>query len=706
MRIELLRYCPRCGKATELLTCPDDETPTVRNVEGKGQNLAPGAVVGGRYRVLGELGRGGFGVVLDAIHVTTGHPVAIKVLTPVAGVDGQELARRFFQEASTTSRLSHPSTVRVFDFGQTEEGDLFLAMERLTGETLQEQIERGPLSEADSVAIAVDVLRSLAEAHSQGLVHRDLKPANIFLHEIPGGDRVVKVLDFGIVKHTDSGMTQAGKALGTPTHMAPEQSMGKPVDARTDLYALGVVLFECLTGDLPFMAESALALLMLHITEPVPSVAERAPGKVRLALAAVVEKALAKEASARWQNAVEMRVALQAAMGEPVDTSTYRTVNPVLAAGRMPVVGPMTSSGEGARSVATLQGPVAKAVDRNQGDSAMLHLGEAPAASTQQWGAVAPAHPVELPPTRPERTLRPQPTGEVDASERLTAWTAADDGSRVWWSDQTGVVRTAALAGLHDAPMRLRDLTDSLEIGRHEALVTAVVASADGRLVVSGAMDGVVRAWDPVAGVRLAEWRVDGAVTSLALASEGTLLVVGCQDGGASLVDVPGFRVRRVLRGHRGAVTAVAVLGARRLVATAGEDGIVRTWDPVGGGARLALRGQGSPVVAVALGNQAQVLASATWDGVLTLWQTRTGDALWKLQAHTDVIAGVALDRAGAFVATASDDRTAKVFRVGGGELRAERGDFESGAKAVRFVDGALAAVVASWDGTVRRMSW
>ena len=686
MRTELLRYCPRCGKQTPLLTCPEDATPTVRDVEGTGQNLGPGAVIGGRYRVLGVLGRGGFGVVLDAEHVTTGHPVAIKVLTPVAGLDGQELARRFFHEASTTSRLSHPSTVRVYDFGQTEDGDLFLAMERLNGETLQDQIERGPLAEAEVVAIAVDVLRSLAEAHELGLVHRDPKPANIFLHEIPGGDRIVKVLDFGIVKGGAVGMTQAGKALGTPTHMSPEQSMGKPVDPRSDLYALGVVLYECLTGELPFMADTALGLLMLHITEPVPKLAERAPGLVRPALAAVVEKALAKELHARWQSAPEMRVALQTAMGELVDTAPHRVVS----SSPVPSVSAMTSVRDPGVFAATVHGPVAKVRARQPADGDLQPLGTTPQSgmATPPYGLVQPVVPERAP------------------AERLTAWCGAEDGSRAWWSDQSGALRTAGLAALHDAPLALRDLLDGVEFGRHDALVTAVVASADGRLVVTGDMDGVVRAWDPGAGARVAEWRLDGAVTALALASDGGLLVVGCQDGGASLVEVPGFRVRRVLRGHRGAVTAVALLGARRLVATAGEDGTVRTWDPVGGGARLALRGQGSPVVAVALGKDAQVLASATWDGVLTLWQTRTGDALWKVQAHGDVIAGVALDRAGAFVATASDDRTAKVFRVGGGELLAERRDFAAGAKAVRFVDGALAAIVASWDGTVRRLSW
>lgn len=127
-----MRYCPRCGSTSDAAVCPADGTPTVRQVAHGRRRLETGDVIGGRYRVLSELGRGGFGVVFDTVHVTTGHAVAVKVLTPVGGGEGQEMSRRFFQEASTTSRLSHPNTVRVYDFGQTDNGDLYLAMERLT----------------------------------------------------------------------------------------------------------------------------------------------------------------------------------------------------------------------------------------------------------------------------------------------------------------------------------------------------------------------------------------------------------------------------------------------------------------------------------------------------------------------------------------------------------------------------------------------
>lgn len=645
-------------------------------MRGSGPVIGPGAVIGGRYRVVGELGRGGFGVVLEAVHLTTGHPVAVKVLTPGQGADAVEMGRRFFREAEQTSRLSHPSTVRVFDFGHTEDGDLFLAMEKLSGETLQDVIDRGPLEEAQTVEIAVEVLRSLAEAHTVGLVHRDLKPANIFLHEIPGGDRIVKVLDFGIAKHNDNGMTQAGKALGTPTHMAPEQAMGKEVDARTDLYALGIVLFECLAGTLPFEADSAMALLMQHITEPAPTLTERTQGQVRPALSAVVHKAMAKQQADRWQTAHEMRQALQLAMA-----------------------GPTTQTAQTAGIRATVLGPVAKAVPPVVPEA--VHTPPMVVDLLTTDGI-----PTRLDWPQPPEVEIPMPLEEVrPAALRLTAWHGAADGQRVWWADEAKVVRTAALVLSDQTPVQLGDLA-AHDVGTHETLVTAIAATVDGRLVVTGALDGTVRVWDPIAGQKVAEFRVEGAVTSLALATDGKLLVVGGQDGGAALVDLPAFQVRRVLRGHRGAVTAVAVASSRRLVATAGEDGTVRTWDPVGGGARYALRGHDAAVVSLSMSAQANCLASAAWNGEVIVWQTRSGEAAWRVQAHSDIIAGVALDRSGTFVATASDDRTAKVYRWGTDEHLATREDFAAGAKSVRFVDDALAVLVASWDATVRKLVW
>ncbi len=417
-----MRYCPQCGRPTEQAACPEDGTPTVRRVASVRGDLVGGEVVGGRYRIVRVIGRGGFGTVYEAEHVTTGHPVALKVLVAQPGSEGDELARRFFKEAATTSRLSHPNTVRVFDFGQSERGDLFLAMERLVGETLMDQLSRlhsrgETMAEEDAVEIAIAVLRSLGEAHAHGLVHRDLKPANIFLHQLAGGEAIIKVLDFGIVKDIDAHMTQAGKALGTPTHMSPEQAMGKAVDGRSDLYALGVLLFECISGNLPFQSESPLAIVMMHVIEPVPSLKARAPGKVRPAVAAVAERALSKDPAERFTDANDMRVALQRALRE-----SRHAPAPLLGAtprSSRTIVGPP--------SVAPLQVAAPRAAIAARGQAGRS---EQPTASGPDPGSAAPRGSirVRLPPRLPSTSAQVAvDDAQVDDRTALGVPAMADD---------------------------------------------------------------------------------------------------------------------------------------------------------------------------------------------------------------------------------------------------------------------------------------
>lgn len=172
-------------------------------------------------------------------------------------------------------------------------------MEALKGETLAEHqfrlLQKGErMLQGEIVSIAIDILRSLSEAHRIGLVHRDLKPANIFLHDMGGGEIVVKVLDFGIAKMADTHLTRTGTSLGTPSYMSPEQIMGSNVDARADLYALGVILFGCISGELPFQAESSYAMMMQHMSQPPPDLRTLNRADVTHEFAVIVERALAK----------------------------------------------------------------------------------------------------------------------------------------------------------------------------------------------------------------------------------------------------------------------------------------------------------------------------------------------------------------------------------------------------------------------------
>ena len=315
-----MRTCLQCGNQTDALHCPIDGMATViQGITPASTTLSTGTIFAGRYRILGLLGQGGMGAVFDAQHTGTGQPVAIKTLL-LDGASDLDAVRRFFNEARMTAALQHPNTVRVFDFGQSDDGIFYLAMERLRGETLGEMqvrldVRARPMSQEQAGRIAIDVLRSLAEAHNAGLVHRDLKPANIFLHDIGTGETVVKVLDFGIAKSNDSHLTKTGTSIGTPAFMSPEQVMSGVVDGRADLYALGVVLHGCVAGVLPFRADSSYSMMMKHVAEPAPSLRELQLPGVTAEFADLVQRALAKKPEDRFANAGAMREALERALG-------------------------------------------------------------------------------------------------------------------------------------------------------------------------------------------------------------------------------------------------------------------------------------------------------------------------------------------------------------------------------------------------------
>ncbi|MFW6023954.1 MAG: serine/threonine-protein kinase, partial [Myxococcota bacterium] len=277
-----------------------------------------GRVLDGRYRIVGELGKGGVGVVYRAEHLQLARAMAIKLLHSEFGAS-QNQVRRFEREAQTLAALSHPHIVTVTDYGVTD-GMPYLVMELLEGQTLQQLIkDEAPLSPDRAVDITRQTLRALAFAHGQGLVHRDLKPGNIFLQRLPDAHDHVRILDFGLAKFivgdaADNGpaLTRTGAVFGTPAYMAPEQASGDAVEASTDVYAMGVVLFEMLAGRRPFTGNMG-ELLRHHLLTPVPSLHEVLPNRVASPeLDRFLRRALAKQRQERFQNASEMLADLDA----------------------------------------------------------------------------------------------------------------------------------------------------------------------------------------------------------------------------------------------------------------------------------------------------------------------------------------------------------------------------------------------------------
>ncbi len=293
-----------------------------------------GKVLNGRFRVVARIGSGGMGRVYKAVQEPIDRMVALKVLNP--RYDGQKdpgFERRFFLEASMTAKLKHPNTITVHDYGRTDDGIYYIAMELLEGETLQGVLRRGPLSWPRALNIGSQIARSLREAHKQGMVHRDLKPANVMvLNEGTGGD-VVKVLDFGLVKSMlsekkpktdDLGeLTQAGILLGSPTYMAPEQARGD-ADRRTDIYAMGIVLFQCMTGRPPFQGKDSIDILVKQVREKPPVLKALVPS-VPDEVNALVMRCLEKAPDARFQSMDEVLEAMRMAMsvGDPAGSGPF-----------------------------------------------------------------------------------------------------------------------------------------------------------------------------------------------------------------------------------------------------------------------------------------------------------------------------------------------------------------------------------------------
>ncbi len=313
------RRCPICNTQTAAQHCPSDGTQTLRQGAATRDALSyrPGEVLGGRYKVLGTLGRGGFGAVYAGEHTGTKQLVALKVLALDASTADDDVVKRFFQEAQVTARLKAQNTVRLFDVGQDDGGPLFLAMELLEGPNLQLVLkalksEGRVMTEPQTLDIAIAVLRSLHEAHGHGLVHRDLKPANVILATSEDDEPLVKVLDFGIARTQDSSLTGSGRALGTPSYMSPEQCECEPLDGRSDLYSLGVILFECVCGVLPYVNDSAMGVMYMHRHGEIPSLRAAAQTPVSTGFVQVVQRLLAKSPSARAKDARSLRAELEA----------------------------------------------------------------------------------------------------------------------------------------------------------------------------------------------------------------------------------------------------------------------------------------------------------------------------------------------------------------------------------------------------------
>ena len=389
--------CPACNTRYEHgQFCAKDGTPLVRDAAASKADLV-GQVLADRYRIQRLLGEGGMGQVYEAHHVNINKRFAIKLLRPEI-VSNPEAVARFRQEAWSASSIGHENIVEIDDFATLPDGSVYLAMEFLQGRALAERMrEEAPIEVAEALDIFIQVAHGLAAAHGKGIVHRDMKPENIFLAE-KHGRTVAKILDFGIAKVSGGeaqSLTRTGAIFGTPHYMSPEQAIGNPLDHRSDIYSVGVIMYEVFTGRVPFEAESFMGILTKHITSQPKPPREAAPDRnIAPEVEAVIMRAMAKEPSNRYQT-------MEALAHDLVEVAQ--------------VLAPQLLTPSGSRPIA----PPRSSLRQTPNPSAPISVPSVPAAK-------APSQPMAVPTPTPTPTPTPpeSPAAKPAGTTPSSGWTA------------------------------------------------------------------------------------------------------------------------------------------------------------------------------------------------------------------------------------------------------------------------------------------